>query len=361
MLILLFLCFKYDKLMHMNRPPSNGAISEHGHDHRQSSRSSRYAQLLFVLFSLSLIFLFRDTPQFHTLGIVFVSIVLEAMPFMLLGTLIGGFIEVFVPREKVTRWLPEGRWWTVFIGAGIGVLFPVCECAIVPVVRKLLQKGVPFSAAIAFLLGGPIVNPLVAASTAVAYFADWSIVMQRMLFGYCIAVGVGLLMGLLFTKTKAVRNHVSWETDLKHDPETLEPGKHAAWAEKIGLAVNHAAGDFLDIGRFLVIGAFCAAVAQTLVPRQVFVAVMGTPGISILIMMLLAVLLNLCSETDAFIAASFRSSQVPLAAQMAFMVLGPMLDIKLILMYLNVFRTPAIAVLVSLTFLSVFFSMVVMY
>jgi len=360
-MILLFLCFKYDKLLNMNSPAPDSAISEHGHDHRQSSRGSHYAQLLFVLFALSLIFLFRNTPQFHTLGIIFVSIVLEAMPFMLLGTLIGGFIEVFVPREKVTRWLPEGRWWTVLIGAGIGMIFPVCECAIVPMVRKLLQKGVPFSAAIAFLLGGPIVNPLVAASTAVAYFADWSIVMQRMLFGYCIAVGVGLLMGLLFTKTRAVHDEISSEPGRAHASKILETSKPAAWSEKIGLAVNHAAGDFLDIGRFLVIGAFCAAVVQTLVPRQVFVAVMGTPGVSILTMMLLAVLLNLCSEADAFVAASFRSSQVPLAAQMAFMVLGPMLDIKLILMYLKVFRVPAIAVLAALTFITVFLSMLAMY
>lgn len=361
MLILLFLCFKYDKLLNMNGPAFDSAISGHGHDYRHGSRSSRYAQLLFVLMTLSLVFFFRDAPQFHTLGIIFVSIVLEALPFMLLGTLIGGFIEVFIPREKITRWLPEGRWWTVFIGAGIGVMFPVCECAIVPVVRKLLQKGVPFSAAIAFLLGGPIVNPLVAASTAVAYFADWSIVMQRMVFGYFIAAGVGLLMGLLFTKAKAVHNDVSSESGRTHAPEICETGKPADWAEKIGLAVNHAAGDFLDIGRFLVIGAFCAAMVQTLVPRQAFVAVMGTPGFSILIMMLLAVLLNLCSEADAFVAASFRSSLVPLPAQMAFMVLGPMLDIKLILMYLKVFRAPAIAVLASLTFITVFFSMVVIY
>ena len=361
MLILLFLCFKYDKLLNMNSPACDSAISEHGHDHRQGSRSSRYAQLLFVLLALSLIIFFRDVPQFNTLGIIFVSIVLEALPFMLLGTLIGGFIEVFVPRETVTRWLPEGRWWTVFIGAGMGVIFPVCECAIVPVVRKLLQKGVPLSAAIAFLLGGPIVNPLVAASTAVAYFGDWSIVMQRMMFGYGIAVGIGLLMGLLFTKAKAVHNEVSSEPVRRDAPEILGSGKPAAWTEKIGLAVNHAAGDFLDIGRFLVIGAFCAAVVQTLVPRQAFVAVMDTPGFSILIMMLLAVLLNLCSEADAFVAASFRSSLVPLSGQMAFMVLGPMLDIKLILMYLKVFKAPAIAVLASLTFIAVFLSMLTMY
>jgi len=116
-----------------------------------------------------------------------------------------------------------------------------------------------------------------------------------------------------------------------------------------------------EISSISVIGAFCAAVVQTLVPRQAFVAVMDTPGFSILIMMLLAVLLNLCSEADAFVAASFRSSLVPLSGQMAFMVLGPMLDIKLILMYLKVFKAPAIAVLASLTFIVVFLSMLTMY
>ncbi len=100
MLILLFLCFKYDKLLNMNSPAFDSAISGHGHDYRHGSRSSRYAQLLFVLLALSLVIFFRDAPQFHTLGIIFVSIVLEALPFMLLGTLIGGFIEVFIPREK---------------------------------------------------------------------------------------------------------------------------------------------------------------------------------------------------------------------------------------------------------------------
>ena len=121
------------------------------------------AQAIFLLLAFSLVLFFRDRPQFHTLGIIFVSIVLEAFPFMLLGTLIGGFIEVFVSQETITRFLPERRWWSVFIAAGLGVIFPVCECAIVPVIRRLLKKGVPLSAAIAFLLGGPIVNPLVAA------------------------------------------------------------------------------------------------------------------------------------------------------------------------------------------------------
>ena len=333
-------------------------MDRHDQSQPKGSRIALWAQLLFVLLALGLLVFFRERAQFQTLGIIFVSIVLEALPFMLLGTLIGGFIEVFLPREKITRWLPEGRWWTVFIGAGIGLLFPVCECAIVPIVRRLLQKGVPLGAAVAFLLGGPIVNPLVAASTAVAYFGDWSIVIRRLIFGYLIAVAVGFLINLIFTKAKAVRSDVFSDMDHLSDAVISEQVNPAALGEKIGLAVSHAAEDFFDIGRFLIGGAFIAAVLQTLVPRQLLASVLGIPALSILIMMIMAVVLNLCSEADAFVAASFRSSQVPVSAQLAFMILGPMLDIKLIIMYLKVFRVRTIAALAVLTFLAVFFSTV---
>jgi uncharacterized membrane protein YraQ (UPF0718 family) len=318
------------------------------------------AQLLFLLLAVSLVAFFRDRPQFHTLGIVFVSIVLEAFPFMLLGTLIGGFIEVFIPQETITRFLPERRWWAVFVAAALGVIFPVCECAIVPVIRRLIKKGVPLSAAIAFLLGGPIVNPLVAASTAVAYFGDWSIVIHRMVLGYFIAVAVGLLMNAIFSKAKAVRNEVYSDQHPMNCGTLCIDRKPTAFGEKIILAVSHAASDFFDIGRFLVIGAFFAAVAQALIPRQVLAAVTDAPALSILVMMILAIALNLCSEADAFVAASFRSTPVPLTAQMAFMVLGPMLDIKLILMYFNVFRLRAILTLAALVFSMVFLSLVLM-
>jgi len=341
------------------KPPSAVVCGDphQEHEHLGSGRLALLAQLLFVLFALGLLVFFRDRAQFQTLGIIFVSIVLEALPFMLLGTLIGGFIEVFIAREKITRWLPEGRWWTVFVGAGIGILFPVCECAIVPVVRRLLHKGVPLSAAIAFLLGGPIVNPIVASSTAIAYFGDWSVVAQRMIFGYLIAVILGLFMGLIFSRTKAVRGEVLADLCQNNDAPSPNHGNFPARSEKAVLALSHAAGDFFDIGRFLVFGAFIAALLQTLVPRQIFAAAVSSPTFSILLMMIMAVVLNLCSEADAFVAASFRASPVPLSAQLAFMILGPMLDLKLILMYLKVFQIRAIAALTVLTFAAVFFSM----
>jgi len=343
----------------MKNPTINTAVSNYSH-HRppKSGKEALIAQLLFILIAFGLLIFFRNRAPFHTLGIIFVSIVLEALPFMLLGTLIGGFIEVFISREKITRWLPQGSWWTVFVGAGIGIIFPVCECAVVPVVRRLLHKGVPLSAAVAFLLGGPIVNPIVAASTAVAYFADWSIVARRMIFGYLIAVAIGLLMSLFFTRAKAVRGEVFPHLFHGDTVSTANHGKSPALGENTVLVVSHAAKDFLDIGRFLVIGAFFAALLQTLVPRQIFAAAVSTPVFSILLMMILAVVLNLCSEADAFVAASFRSSLVPLSAQLAFMILGPMLDIKLILMYLKIFQARAIVMLALLTFVAVFASMV---
>jgi hypothetical protein len=188
----------------------------------------------------------------------------------------------------------------------------------------------------------------------VAYFADWSIVLQRLVGGYTVAVAVGLLVDLIFTKTAAIREDV-FSDEARLAENTISGHGHPVGAgDKIGLAVSHAAQDFFDIGRFLIIGAFIAAVLQTLIPRQLFSSVLGTPALSILAMMIMAVLLNLCSEADAFVAASFRSSLVPLSAQLAFMILGPMLDIKLIAMYHKVFRRRAIAALAVLTFAAVF-------
>lgn len=344
----------------MNRPSFSPDFSHQDHHHSKSGRNSRIAQILFILAAVGLITLYRNRPQFSTLGITFVSIVLEAFPFMLFGAMMGGFVEVFISKEKISRWLPEQHWWSVLIAAGLGVIFPVCECAIVPVVRRLLKKKVPLGAAVAFLLGGPIVNPLVAASTAVAYYFDWLIVVYRLVFGYLIAVAVGLCVTVFFTDKQVLRPNAASGDSALHEGDFQEGGHSADLKTKLAQAVGHAAHDFLDIGRFLIIGAFVAGLVQTLVPRQAFSVVMSVPFLSILIMMGLAIVLNLCSEADAFVAASFRFTPVPLSAQLAFMVLGPMLDIKLLIMYLTVFRKRAILLLAGLTLSMVYMSMLML-
>ncbi len=319
----------------------------------------------------------------NSLAIIFVSIVLEAIPFMLFGSLVGGFIEAFVNRERLVAFLPRKGWLTVCIAAGAGIVFPVCECAVVPVVRRLIGKGLPVSAAIAYLLGGPIVNPIVAASTALAYAFDWRIVILRLGFGYVIAVAIGMLMGRLFVGSGAIKDnvtafennasprgchlhtleHVSYEachgTEVAIKAIEDQAGTTAAcgcgcghavsgsWLDKSGAAFAHAMEDFLAVGHFLVIGAFIAALAQTYIDRSSFLSLTSTPSLSVVLMMALAVLLNLCSEADAFIAASFQGL-MSIPAQMAFLLTGPMFDLKLLLMYQNVFKRRAIAVLASL-------------
>lgn len=150
-------------------------------------------QILFVCFAIALIVFFRQTPEFTTLSITFVSIFLEALPFMLLGSLASGIIEVFVSQERIAAVFPKSKNYTIFLAAGMGLILPICECAIVPIIRRLLHKGFPLGAAIAFLIGAPIVNPLVAVSTAVAYGYDWTVVLERLAFGYLIAVEIGIL------------------------------------------------------------------------------------------------------------------------------------------------------------------------
>ncbi len=332
---------------------------------------------LFVAGTVTLFFVAGKTESVRTLSLIFASIVLEAVPFMLLGAVVGGLLEAFVSRERIASLLPKKRWQTVLIAAGLGMLFPVCECAIVPVVRRLARKGLPMAAAVAYLLGGPIANPIVGFSTAVAYRLHFGMAAARMLVGYAIAVAIGLLMDRIFAKRQALLDDGHAADDEScgcghdhdydpavshghdHDDGLCQCGHHhpqaprdAGIGARLAAAMHHAADDFIGVGHYLVIGAFIAAIAQTYIDRSVFVQLAGMPVVSILLMMILAILLNLCSEADAFIAASFRTV-MPMSAQMAFMLIGPMFDLKLLLMYQTLFRRRAIVVLATLIFLVV--------
>jgi uncharacterized membrane protein YraQ (UPF0718 family) len=319
-------------------------------------------EFLFLVLSFSIIVLGWHIDNVRTLSLIFVSIVLEALPFMLIGALAGGFIEAFVSQERMTAILPKRSWLTALLAAGMGVIFPVCECAVVPVVRRFARKGLPASAAVAYLLGGPIVNPIVAASTAIAYKFDWLIVAQRLLFGYIIAVSIGLIIGWIFDKNNVFLKNITDKDETcgcGHMHGHLHsvtghslPGESDQFRKKLVSAFRHSADDFLAVGHYLIIGAFIAALCQTFIDRKLFLNLAEVPVLPSLLMMLMAILLNLCSEADAFIAASFRNL-MPLHAQMAFMLIGPMFDLKLLLMYRTLFSRTAIFTLAGLIFVAV--------
>jgi len=299
----------------------------------------------------------REDAKSQVFVIVLFSILLEAFPFILLGALVASVIEVLVTPEQVQRLVPRNRVLAVGMGALLGAIFPVCECGVIPVVRRLIRKGVPLPAAVSYLLAAPIVNPVVIVSTIIAFRGGPEAVLVpvlRVLLGVSIAIVVGLLVGRLARQeellTEAARPDVASEAGSDPPAEAaaslaVTATAAAPWREKVGAIMAHAAGEFIDVGRYLVLGSLLAASMQTFVSRQALLGLGGNLTASVVVMMGLAFVLSLCSEADAFVARSFM--QFGTAAKLSFLVLGPMLDIKLIMMYLGVFRRRLIVVIIA--------------
>lgn len=309
-------------------------------------------EFAFLVFALAPLFHFGNRAFLGTFSTIFAAIVLEGLPFMLIGSVVGGLLGEFASQASILKVLSKGGAGAPFMAAALGLLFPVCECAIVPIVRKLMQKGVPPAVALAFMLGGPIVNPIVFGSTTVAYALSWDFAFLRLVFGYLVAVFVSFVFALVFRKSQTLLPPLSPFPIYENGPQRRS-GTFGSYVGRTRSALIHGAEDFLDMFAFLVMGAFMAAMVQSTLDRSFFVSLATNPSMAIALMMLLAVILSICSEADAFVAASFQVS-LPLSAQMGFMVLGPMLDLKLIFMYFGIFRRRAILLVAGTTLVAVF-------
>jgi hypothetical protein len=312
------------------------AVDLEGRSQGSSSREQgrRGSQAPWVLASLVVVaVLVRLTdpsslPWLRNLLIVFGSLLVEAMPFILLGAAVSAAIEVLVPTSAFARiaLLPRGL--QLPAAAVAGVAFPVCECGSVPVARRLAAKGLAPSAAVTFMLAAPIVNPVVVASTFIAYRGRdtlWIMVLGRLALGFLVAMTVGWVMGRM-RSGELLRARAG-------AAETLEVGDiESRWRRFFG----HLAGDAVFMARFLIVGAALAAAIQTFVPRSIVDGVASLPVLSLIAMMTLAFVMSLCSESDAFVAASFTAFGP--SAQLAFLVFGPMVDLKLAALYMGTFR-----------------------
>src|SRR5215207_743057 len=266
----------------------------------------------------------------RTFFVIFGSLLIQALPFVLLGALAAALVEVFVPIgwfEKLGR-LPRPL--QLPAAALAGLAFPICECGSVPVARRLAQRGLKPSAAVPFMLAAPVVNPVVIASTFVAYRArpsTWTMVGGRFALGMLVAIAVGWVIG-----------NRSVDELLKPNPEDVhERHLRVERPEARGRRFySHLGNDFLFMGRYLILGVTIAAAIQTFLPASALTSVSGVPVVSIVVMMVLAAALSLCSESDAFVAASFV--QFGPASQLAFLVSGPMVDAKLLTLYAGSFR-----------------------
>jgi uncharacterized membrane protein YraQ (UPF0718 family) len=319
----------------------------------------------------------------------FISILYEALPFIIAGAVIAGLLEELVPQSLVTRIIPGNRMLAIGIGAFLGLPFPMCECGIIPIMRRLLRKGVPLSCCVSYMLAGPIINVVVMGSTVAAFSGSATslpgkalaaavpapsgssnasssdtavtpatgnqgsaaprptaqlggigMAAMRAFFGFLVAFGTGLIV-----EAQHRRHGNSLLAPLAMPPSKTLPlvqeengnGAKISWFQRLNNITDTALHDFIDITVFLILGAVLAALSRQLLSHERMQSLaLGYPAGAILIMMGLAIVLCICSEADAFIAASFRA--VPPAPKLAFLVLGPMLDLKLYTMYTRVFR-----------------------
>lgn len=261
-------------------------------------------------------------------GAIFLSIIIEALPFVLIGAILSGFIEVFVSPEKVRAWLPQHKVLAILFGTLIGLVFPSCECGIVPIVKRLLEKKVPTYTAIPFLVTAPVINPIVLFATFTAFGNSPLFALYRALGAVLVALIMGILLG--FFIKEPITKRIDGEAH-----QTVQ--KTITIWQGIWQALVHAVDEFFDTGRYLVLGCLFASLVQVYVPTAVLTRIGHQPVTAILLMMVLAFLLSLCSEADAFIGASFLSS-FGLAPVMAFLVIGPIVDVKNLLMMQPHFR-----------------------
>ena len=260
-----------------------------------------------------------DSPALQTWSTIFVSISIQALPFLVLGVAISGLIAAFVSPEWFARVLPNRPALAVPAAGLAGVVLPGCECGSVPIAGRLVSRGVAPAAAFAFLLSAPAINPVVLVATAVAFPGRPEVVGARFLSSIITAVVVGWLWTSLGKETWITRRAAVADPDATRWQVFRASARH----------------DFLHAGGFLVVGGITAATLNVVIPESVLDSLAGSGVVAVLTLSLLAVMLAICSEADAFVAASL--SNFSMTARLAFLTVGPMVDVKLIALQAGTF------------------------
>ncbi|MGI0500716.1 permease [Limnospira platensis] len=330
---------------------------------------------------------------------LFLSLLVEAMPFLLLGVMLSSLLLWLVDERKLLYYVPTNPFLGAIFGSLFGFMFPVCECGNVPVARRLLSQGVPASAAIGFLFAAPTINPIVIWSTWVAFRGQPEVVVLRILFSLIIAITLGLvfsaqkdlrpflqkalarlipqpdftekavdempkssllrsgtyIMGQSATPVR-LQSMPMWKAEgqgvqaVATMPQTsfsfssifIRPTR-----DRVGLMIESGVQEFRELGGMLVVGSAIAAIIQTVIPREIILSLGYGPISSILAMLLLAGVVSICSTVDAFFALSFAATFTT-GSLLAFLVFGPMIDIKTVGLMMSIFQTRAIIYLMIL-------------
>jgi uncharacterized membrane protein YraQ (UPF0718 family) len=283
----------------------------------------------------------RIPTSFFNVNTIFLSIILEAIPFILLGVFVSAIIQAFISENAIRRILPRNAYLAVIPAALLGIIFPICECAIIPVVRRLIKKGMPSHVGVVFMLSAPIINPVVYASTYFAFKSTPYFANARMIVGFISSIVIGLI----------IYRHYKGEDILKAKKEGHHDDHHHhhhAKGNKFLETLYHASDELFDTGKYLFIGAFLASLFQAFLDRNVLLSIGTSTTFAPGVMMGFAYVLSVCSSADAFVASSFGSTFTK-GALLAFLVFGPMIDIKNTLMLFAYFKMRFVLLLLMVT------------
>ena len=322
--------------------------------------------------------------QLNNAFTLFLSLLVEAIPFLLLGVLLSSLLLIFIDERWLITHMPKHPVLGAFAGSCIGFLFPVCECGNVPVARRLIMQGVPMPVAIGFLLAAPTVNPIVIWSTWIAFHDRPEIVILRVVFSLSIATIVGyvfsvqtdlkpILQPAIALGTIRAQSKISTGSSLldggdfmlgsggvaakRMTQDLIQPPQKSLRAN-FDLVLDNVIQELRELGGVLVLGSAVAAAIQTLTPRDLIVSLGEGPILSIVVMMILAGSISICSTVDSFFALSFAATFTS-GSLLAFLVFGPMFDLKSIGLMLSIFKPKAIfyifAIATQLTFILTLF------
>jgi uncharacterized membrane protein YraQ (UPF0718 family) len=310
--------------------------------------------VLLYLVAAPLFLRFQIPIPFDTIINVFLGILLQAVPFLLIGVLLSSAIGVFVPQRFIESRFPKS------LGAGVlaailaSFCLPVCDCASIPIFRSLVKKGIPLPVAVTFMTVTPVINPVVILSTYYAFSGNMAIVVGRICFGIVASTLIGLCFAIRPPKghilSGGALDKLMCSCGCYEDADAVK-----GLRGKLGLFVRHSQAEFFNVGKYLLIGTFIAAVIQVL-GAGVFTGAQNSAGLAVstVIMMAMAFVLSLCSSSDAIIARSLVN-QFPMGAIMGFLVFGPMMDIKNVMMLHSGFTKRFIARLLITVFIVCFF------
>ncbi|MGR9047217.1 permease [Halobacillus faecis] len=317
-----------------------------------SSTHFKFGYFLLIIFFF--LFLFGDTIPFDTawdvpsvlldMNTVFISIVLEAIPFVLLGVFISSVIQTFLKEETLNRFIPKNPALALLPAVTIGAIFPVCECAIVPIVRRLIQKGMPLHVGIVILVSAPVLNPIVFLSTFYAFQTDLTMAWSRMGLAFIVSILIGAVIYAYYGNSWQLNKKIASVHNHHHNHQERN---------RLAETFQHASDEFFDMGKFLILGALFASIVQTFLARDFLIELGNGMLAGPLVMMTLAYVLSLCSEADAFVASSFKGL-FSTSSILAFLVYGPMTDLKNTILMFAYFKKRFVLAFIGIVSMTVY-------